>query len=355
MSTEAPPPPMPCPDDPAGLVAHCEAQRARIEELERRNQELVLELTRLSREHETKADRVVERTDQWVTELAEGLRIANQTSEEGVLTAGSCVTRIVTTVTDQNTFTEQMGDRLRSDGQVSSTVRAQNEAIQAFSRNMKNRLEEQRDMAARALDESKEVTQAGERITAIANASHILALNAQIEASRSGEMGKCFGVIATEMSSLQRDIHKANAVVNELSESLSHTLPRFISLTSELDHLVRHLSQDLVDHQEHVRNAEQRILGLVMQAVDMGRDRMAEILQTSNEALSALQFQDPVQQRMWQLAEGGRQLAQDTQKLLLGVTTDETEPEDPAEAPLPVGNPLELELENAEAGELMLF
>ncbi|MEO0606264.1 MAG: methyl-accepting chemotaxis protein, partial [Myxococcota bacterium] len=191
-------------DDPSGLVAYCEEQRKRIEQLERENRSLVRQLAQASQDQADKADRVVERTEEWAKTLAEGLEHANQTSEQGVLTAGRCVTHIVTTVTDQNSFTQEMGDRLRNDDQVSSTVRAQNEAIQAFSRNMQNRLEEQRDMAQRALNESKEVTQAGERITAIANASHILALNAQIEASRSGEMGKCFGVIATEMSGLQK-------------------------------------------------------------------------------------------------------------------------------------------------------
>jgi len=353
IHTDPTPPPDPT-TDPSGLVAHCRDQRAQIEALQRENRSLVLQIAELQRQLDDKAERVVQCTERWVTELAAGLEVANQTSEEGVLTAGRCVTHIVSTVTDQTRFTQEMGTRLRNDDQVSSTVRAQNDAIQAFSRSMRNRLEEQRGMAARALNESKEVTQAGERITAIANASHILALNAQIEASRSGEMGKCFGVIATEMSSLQKDIHKANAVVNELSESLAHTLPRFISLTQELDHLVHRLSEDLVSHQEQVRQAEKRILDLVMEAVDMGRDRMAEILDTSNEALSALQFQDPVQQRLWQIIEGGRRLAGETQTLLRG-RAEELGERAESEPPLPLGNPLELEAEDQEAGELLLF
>ncbi len=351
MSEHLPDPPS-VHDDPSGIVAYCAMQRERIEALERENRELVLKLTEIRRELEDKSERVVRRTERWVGALAEGLHHANQTAEQGVLTAGQCVTRIVTTVTDQTTFTEEMGERLRTDDQVTSTVRAQHDAIRAFSRNMQNRLEEQRAMAERALHESKEVTLAGERITAIANASHILALNAQIEASRSGEMGKCFGVIATEMSGLQKDIHKANAVVNELSESLSHTLPRFISLTQELDNLVHQLSEDLVSHQEFVQQAEQQITELVMQAVDMGRDRMNQILETSSEALSALQFQDPVQQRLWQLAEESRQLGDETHRILLGVAPPDRDLGGP---PLPVGNPLDVEASNAEAGELMLF
>ncbi|MEN0066617.1 MAG: methyl-accepting chemotaxis protein [Myxococcota bacterium] len=341
-------------EDPCGLVAYCKQLCERIGGLELEKQDLVRQLTQLQRDTEAKSAKVISQTSDWATQLEEGLTAVNRTSEEGVLTAGRCVTHIVSTVTDQTSFTQKMGDRLRNDDQVSSTVREQNEAIQAFSRTVKNRLEEQRDMAERALHESKEVTQAGERITAIANASHILALNAQIEASRSGEMGKCFGVIATEMSSLQKDIHKANAVVNELSESLSHTLPRFISLTSELEALVHQLSTDLVAHQEHVRKAEKRILGLVMQAVDMGKDRMGEILETSNEALSALQFQDPVMQRLWQLSEGARQLSDATERVLMGSASERDE-RAPEEAPIPLGNPLELEFEDAEAGELMLF
>jgi len=340
-------------DDPSGLVAHCLKQRKVIQELHRENQRLVRQVAKLQREHDDKATVIVEQTEQWVTNLTTGLQHANETSEQGVLTAGQCVTHIVSTVTDQTSFTQEMGARLRNDDQVSSTVRAQNDAIQAFSRNMRNRLEEQRGMAVRALNESKEVTQAGERITAIANASHILALNAQIEASRSGEMGKCFGVIATEMSGLQKDIHKANAVVNELSESLSHTLPRFISLTHELNNLVRQLSQDLVAHQEHVRQAERRILDLVMEAVDMGKDRMSEILDTSNEALSALQFQDPVQQCLWQITEASQGLRDETRRVLLGEQIERGR--SPTEAPLPLGHPLDLEIEAAEAGELILF
>lgn len=80
----------------------------------------------------------------------------------------------------------------------------------------------------------EEVKQVSDYITAIANQTQILSLNASIEAARSGENGKGFEVIAKEISALSILTKKSNEQINEVLKGLSVEIDVIVGATKNV-------------------------------------------------------------------------------------------------------------------------
>ena len=324
----------------SAVTAELEALRARVEEPA----------------PDVRIEQVGELTTSLLGELEDGVLGACDATERGVLVAGECIQRIVTAAREQGAATEEVQRRIEHATKVSAVVEKQSDAIRGFTGEVTKQLVDQRETAERAVRESKTVIAAGQRISAIAAGARILSLNAQIEASRLGAVGKPFAVIATEMSDLVTEIETTNKVVGELAESLTRLLPQFLEMTSTLENVAAGFAKDLDGHIEQVADAEEGVQEVVRRATEIGRSRIDEILSTANDSLSALQFQDPVQQRLLLMRDHGTRIAESLKALLTGEEMPEPrETSDEFTAPLPEGDPLDASESGVEAGEVLLF
>ncbi|MBR5993889.1 MAG: cache domain-containing protein [Lachnospiraceae bacterium] len=69
-------------------------------------------------------------------------------------------------------------------------------------------------------DSVKEIAEASNAITAIAGQTHLLSLNASIEAARAGDYGKGFSVVASEIGILSEQSKNAAVSINKIVETL---------------------------------------------------------------------------------------------------------------------------------------
>ncbi|MDO5127844.1 MAG: methyl-accepting chemotaxis protein [Eubacteriales bacterium] len=102
-------------------------------------------------------------------------------------------------------------------------------------RNIVSMIDELNKDVSNVLISIEEASEVAERISKNASRSNILALNASIEAARSGEAGRGFAVVATEMGTLSKDSgSSAKEIDNVLTEvsKLLDVIASSLSITS---------------------------------------------------------------------------------------------------------------------------
>jgi len=156
----------------------------------------------------------------------------------------------------------------------------------------------QRDLACISdiAGEIKGLSGLAENVQAISMQSHLLSINAAIEASRAGSAGHAFKVVASEVRALAANSHTA-------ASHIGGSLARIRSMLKEgLENSTAESADDMV-HINHVSQAVARLQTSFDRASGSYRDRLAE-MHDHGEALAAgtvdvlgqLQYQDVVRQ-----------------------------------------------------------
>jgi len=81
------------------------------------------------------------------------------------------------------------------------------------------------------LDQAKAVGDIVETVKDLATQSHVLSLNASIEAVRAGEAGKGFGVVATEVRALAEQSGQAAARIGKMVQEILAAIQATLDLT----------------------------------------------------------------------------------------------------------------------------
>ena len=231
--------------------------------------------------------------------FAERTGEVNAMTEREVMRAADSVAQIVDVAGGHVARVKDALSVLRGGGKsvgIATLVRRQIDAIDQYTREVRDRANRQQTDALEAAARTRDITRAARSIAALSQEAHILALNARIEAGRLSERGASFRVIAGEMQRLSKTIASTNELIDTLSRDLTALLPK---IAESADGMLGHASEFSVSFAASAREVEEgteEMHRYVADALEHGDASLARVVVHSHETLSHLQFQDAVAQ-----------------------------------------------------------
>lgn len=178
----------------------------------------------------------------------------------------------------------------RSMGEVASDVHKASERGTAYMSQLTDKTQATEQMTRRMVekvDQLKESTSSIRNLldmmTQITQQTNILALNASIEASRSGAAGRGFMVIAGEIRKLADQSRKSIDVVAEMIEHIQNGIGETVSVMSEAYPMFQEQISSVKDADKLFNDVRERMIGLVQQA-----DQVTEAIEQLEKAQQVL-------------------------------------------------------------------
>lgn len=171
---------------------------------------------------------------------------------------------------------------------VAASLARSDAATTRFIGEMHDDIRAQEEAVGRMLALADGMQQAIDAIEGLSHYSNILSINARIEAARIGEQGAGFAVIADHTRELSRTIREAAQRVSGAIGAVREGLPPVSARASAMQQRTRAYIE-LVGAQ--MKSASER-----SSTGSAGHRGLEEVMRLSNEALSHLQFHDPLTQ-----------------------------------------------------------
>ena len=173
-------------------------------------------------------------------------------------------------------------------------LRRSGEAVEGMTEQLLEQLETEATAQKAAVEKVFTIAEGiGKSVEAIDDLRHsteMLAINSKIEAARLGEQGRPFAVLAEQMRDLGESVRKTTESVNGAIESVREDLPLIAEHTNAMSTAMQSYIEDMQGHL-------QQLQGMDTDEDEQGNS-LDEIVELSNQALSHLQFQDPLVQQL---------------------------------------------------------
>jgi len=220
-----------------------------------------------------------------------------QVTESATLSLGENLSNIVD---ESRTYVSEIGHNLDSvsgGGDVSAILERQVSTVDEFIDSMRGTVSEQEQVAGEVLSTTQAVIRAAESISAVSSKSKMLALNTMVEAVRM-EKGSAFKVIAEEMRDLADMVSETNSRITDLATSLIPVLATIEENVSQMQGRMDGFAGDLAEQREDVHEANAHLKQALERTLSSGDERLANIIEVSQQAIVHLQFQDPITQSL---------------------------------------------------------
>lgn len=219
-------------------------------------------------------------TDQCETTAREQAREAQGLSAQGTQIAGLSQETNETVNAAAQVFREQL-DGLQTTEVKLADLKQRVDQVTQQMRTFSEEVVAQLSNRARAVEDTTHV------IKDIASQTHLLALNARVEAARAGDAGRSFAVVASEVGELA---DRVNAATGDISE---HT-GKILNLVSDSETQSREIYTNLAASDELVGDFSTQFkglmseLGAVRTQLDDAVDNVAQVSQTNQDMSLAI-------------------------------------------------------------------
>ncbi|MCG3115821.1 MAG: methyl-accepting chemotaxis protein [Candidatus Manganitrophus sp. SA1] len=197
-------------------------------------------------------NRAIDRMGETVKAISVSSDVLSQSSDNIVSVSQQMSGNAEETATQANVISATAEEVSRSLQSISSSVEEMNSSIKEISQNTR----EAAEVGTRAVNLAEETyvtigklgessTQIGDVIkviTAIAQQTNLLSLNAAIEAARAGEAGKGFVVVANEVKDLARKTGKATEEIGQKIESIQTDTKEAVSAINQIRAIISQMN-----------------------------------------------------------------------------------------------------------------
>lgn len=228
------------------------------------------------------------------------IKEASEISEREALSVGQLLGKIMEVAQRQHASLENSLDQFSdsSEGSIRQVAAAQSEAIANYLERLSSLINEQLELTKLAALQCEQISKAGSTIEQATIEARILSLNARITAAQNNSGGAAFAAIASEMQALSQTINQANALVGSLATELNKQLPLIARQAAAMGDENARFSGILHSHIGRVEETTRKLEGTLRDTIYSGSAHYAQILRASQRAVSHLQYQDPMVQRL---------------------------------------------------------
>ncbi len=196
-----------------------------------------------------------------------------------------------------------------NDGALAAALARSDESTTRFIGEMQRDIQAQEDAVTQVLGLADAMQEAVSSIDSLSQYSDLLSINARIEAARLGDAGAGFAVIAEQTRQLSGTIRGAAERVGTAIGAVREGLPPVRERAGAMRERAREFIETVVQEMKH---------GSGEAASAAGAHRLETVMRLSNEALSHLQFQDPLVQELTAINRDFALLAERAARLLAG-------------------------------------
>jgi methyl-accepting chemotaxis protein len=207
-----------------------------------------------------------------------------------------------------------------TDDAVAAAIRRSDQTTAEFIGEMRRDIEAQEAAVTEVLSLADAMEEAISAINSLSQYSDLLSINARIEAARIGEAGAGFAVIAEQTRQLSGTIRGAaervGAAIGAVREGLPPVRERASAMQERARAFIDVVSQEMKQ-------------GTQEAAAGSSAGRLETVMRLSNEALSHLQFQDPLVQELSSINKDFAVLSERVARVLAGEAVTDAPTERP--------------------------